>query len=78
MPEEMTVDPLYELNCWRAKIQTVSEFQRVINDEKSKDSYSSSAELQVARAYCSNLFLRFNGDVLIDSIARADSQSPHA
>ncbi|MFZ5589829.1 MAG: hypothetical protein ACOY4M_09385 [Pseudomonadota bacterium] len=67
LPGEMTVDPLYELDGWRVRIETVSEFKRLMNIESNRSSSFLKSEMQIAKRYCENFFLPFNHNVFTSS-----------
>lgn len=56
LPGEMTIDPLYELGTWRAKISCISEFQRAVYLDSNSLDYPSESSVEEARKYCEFLF----------------------
>lgn len=77
LPGEMTVDPLYELDGWRVKVETVSEFKRLMSIDNRSSSFSKS-ETQTAKIYCDNFFLPFDHKVLVDSIGNSEMVSRYS
>ena len=59
-PGEMTIDPLYELETWRAKISDVSGFQRVVYPDAVLPDYPSDSAVEEARKYCELLITPMN------------------
>ena len=69
LPGELTIDPLYDLGDWRAKVTTISDFQEVM-DSRDIDNTESNAQLtesktESAKKYCEDLFMPFNFNLLL-------------
>lgn len=63
---EMSIDPLYEINEWRVKVTTVSEFRDVMNvDANIRPCVS---EVENAKKYCEDFFVPFDAKALFSSI----------
>jgi hypothetical protein len=63
LPDEMTIDPLYELSDWRAVVGTVSEFQSITNGDSITTANYSESEKQRAIKYCKDFFLPIDAKV---------------
>ena len=68
LPEELSIDPLYELTYWRVNVTTVSDFQSVVNADDNLRLSKSKSELQSAIKYCECFFLPLNPKVLLDLV----------
>lgn len=68
LPDELTIDPLYELDVWRTKVASVSEFQRVIYPNVGACDGPSESDLDIARRYCELHFLPSDAGALISLI----------
>lgn len=68
LPNEISIDPLYEINGYRAQIGSVEEFLGAINNIQSTGTEHSEADIEVARKYCDDFYLPFDCRVLIDAI----------
>lgn len=66
LPGEMTLDPLYELTGWRAEVETVEEFRKVVSADRERGADFLKPERQSAEMYCQNFFLPFDSKVLAD------------
>jgi len=56
LPDEMTIDPLYELETWRVILSDISGFQRAVYQDTSSPDYPSDSAAGEARKYCESLF----------------------
>jgi hypothetical protein len=56
LPEEMSIDPLYELRAWRIAIETVEDFHRLITEHRCHPSAADVSEYRSAEDYCRNFF----------------------
>lgn len=65
LPGEMTIDPLYELNEWRATVKSVEDFKNMINDVN-EETRLYKQEREGAKKYCDNFFLPINHQIMID------------
>ena len=68
LPGEMTIDPLYELESWRVKVEFVMDFIHIVNTYDNKYSQSLKEDADTAKKYCENYFLPFDYKVLNKSI----------
>lgn len=68
LPDELTIDPLYELNDWRVSVASVSEFQRAILADIEVRNFPTELNIEHARMYCELLFTPFNVDTLEELI----------
>ena len=68
LPNEMTIDPLYELRDWRVNVSTISEFRSVFNSDNDSSLCISKSEAQTAIKYCENIFLPFDHKALLESL----------
>ena len=68
LPGEMTIDPLYELESWRVKVESVTDFIRIVCTYDKEYSPSLKDEADAAKKYCKNYFLPFDYKVLNKSI----------
>jgi hypothetical protein len=64
LPGEMTIDPLYELETWRAKISDVSGFERVVYPDAVLPDHPSDSAVEEARKYCELLFTPINAGAI--------------
>ncbi len=62
---ELTIDPLYELEVWRTKVASVSEFIQVIRSDVDACNGFTEADFDLARRYCESFFLPSDVGVLI-------------
>jgi hypothetical protein len=56
LPGELTIDPLYELEDWRATIATVDEFEQIIRPDVDKLDFPPESDVAQARTYCESFF----------------------
>lgn len=63
---EMTIDPLYELDGWRANVASVAEFRGICHDENSGD--QADFEVTAAVRYCEELFTPLDVEVVTSLI----------
>lgn len=68
LPDELTIDPLYELDRWRVRVASTLDFQHAITRGHSISNSSSIAEMQFAKKYCENFFLPLNFRTVSDVI----------
>lgn len=61
---EMTIDPLYALNDWRAVVSTVHDFRGVISARMEADEMRSKSTITEAMQYCESLFTPLDVDVM--------------
>ena len=67
---EMTIDPLYELDGWRVRVESVKDFIQVV-DVKSKDYLNSlKKEAHIAKKYCDEYFLPLDYKILKQMIIK--------
>lgn len=60
LPDELTIDPLYELEAWRVSVASIYEFQRAILTDVETGNAQSGADFEQARRYCEAFFTPFN------------------
>ena len=63
LPGELTIDPLYDINGWRVKVATISDFQHVMNNPDANSQLIES-EMRSAKKYCEDFFMPFNFNLL--------------
>ena len=57
LPGEMTIDPLYDIEGWRVKLDNILDFQRVLEKDFITSVAISSSEMQSTKRYCEEFFL---------------------
>lgn len=72
-PEEMTIDPLYQLAAWRVEIESVDEFVRVVDCDRAGSADAS--EKSIAKEYCRGFYTPFDVSALLGEIDRSDERS---
>jgi hypothetical protein len=68
LPDEMTIDPLYELKVWRINVKTIEDFHFVIRHDQDRLLKDSESEFRLAEGYCSDLFKSLNPSALESAI----------
>lgn len=69
-PNEMTIDPLYELENWRIKINSEQDFKKQMEkDSLDKFHFVKDKEQAKAIEYCKGLFTPIDSSVLIPALA---------
>jgi len=68
LPDEMTIDPLYELKGWRTYVKTIEDFRRVIRRDQDRLVADSESEFRFAEGYCSDFFKSLNPSALESAI----------
>ena len=74
---EMTIDPLYELNAFRAVVTTVSEFKKVTDIDINRGLRIPESEKDEAKEYCEGFYLPFDSSVLLNQFG-ARRRTEHA
>jgi hypothetical protein len=64
LPEELTIDPLYELKGWRTSVKTIADFIRVIRYDQDRLLIDSESEFRFAEGYCRDFFKSLNSGAL--------------
>jgi hypothetical protein len=64
LPEELTIDPLYELKGWRTSVKTIADFIRVIRYNQNRLLIDSESEYRFAEGYSRDFFKFLNPDAL--------------
>jgi hypothetical protein len=64
LPGEMTIDPLYDVEDWRVKVTTISDFQRVIDNDIGSNMKQVGSVMQPVKKYCENFFVPFDFNLL--------------
>ncbi len=59
-PDELTIDPLYELDILRVSVKSVSEFHRAILPNLETSNVQLESDFEQARKYCETFFTPFN------------------
>jgi hypothetical protein len=57
LADELSIDPLHELNTFRVTIESPEDFLRIINSDLNDDRNSEEKEFKVAYDYCRRYFL---------------------
>lgn len=70
LPGELTIDPLYDIEGWRVKVATISDFQHVMNNSRFYYDADSNAqliesEMRSAKKYCEDFFMPFNSSLFL-------------
>jgi hypothetical protein len=60
LPDELTIDPLYELNAWRVSVASVSEFQRATLPDLKTPNTQLGSDFEQARRYCEAFYTPLN------------------
>ncbi len=60
LPDELTIDPLYELDILRVSVKSVSEFHRAILPNLEISNVQLESDFEQARKYCESFFTPFN------------------
>jgi len=60
LPEELTVDPLFELDVWRKTLKSVEEFRNIIRSEGTMRSQDEESSHREAVRYCREFFTPLN------------------
>ena len=71
LPDELSIDPLYELEGWRINITNIAEFQRVIVEDSETTDCPQQSDISRAKRYCESLFTPFNVDAMTALIPEA-------
>ena len=66
--DEMTIDPLYELENWKIKVTTSQEFQNGIASKMDLIKNNFNKNEGYIKKYCESFFLPFNSQVVIDTL----------
>lgn len=64
LPEELTIDPLYELKGWRTSVKTIADFHRVIRCDQDRLLMDSEPEFRSTEGYCKDFFKSLSLDAL--------------
>ena len=64
LPDEMTIDPLYELKSWRTYIKTIEDFHCVIRRDQDRPLKDRKSEFRFAEGYCRDFFKSLNSGAL--------------
>lgn len=67
LQKEMTIDPLYELEGWRANVATVTEFADIIQ-RRVPDATVDPLDVEAAKKYAENFFVPLNPKALCGSV----------
>jgi hypothetical protein len=62
LPQEMTIDPLYEIDAWKPNITDVTSFRKVVEANLTENDFN---EMRKMLDYCTNFFLKFKSDQLL-------------
>ena len=70
LPGELTIDPLYEVEGWRAKVATILDLENLINntgryDDAEFKTQLIESEMWMAKKYCEDFFMPFNVNTLL-------------
>jgi len=68
VPNEMTIDPLYEIDKWKLQVSTIFEFKNMINSQNELNKNILQNNKDILKDYCDNFFLPFNPQILPSSI----------
>ena len=60
LPDELTIDPLYELNAWRVSVASISEFQRATLPDLKTPNTQLGSDFEQARRYCEAFYTPLN------------------
>ena len=64
LQDELTIDPLYELEDWRISVASTSELQQIIFADIKISRFPPDLEIERARRYCESLFTPFDVSAL--------------
>lgn len=64
LQDELTIDPLYELQDWRISVASTSELQQIIFADIKISRFPPEEEIKHARGYCESLFTPFDVSAL--------------
>ena len=64
----MTIDPLYELEQWRAEVENISEFSQVVHQGYMDSDSTTLKDLESAQRYCKAYFTPPDVGVLAELI----------
>ena len=64
LQDELTIDPLYELEDWRISVASTSELQQIIFADIKINRFPPDLEIERARRYCESLFTPFDVSAL--------------
>ncbi|MCX5847526.1 MAG: hypothetical protein NTW12_14425 [Deltaproteobacteria bacterium] len=70
LADELSIDPLHELNTFRVTIESPEDFLRIINVDLNDDRNSQAKEFKVAYDYCRRYFLPWDVTVLANILSR--------
>jgi hypothetical protein len=71
LKEELTIDPLYELDKYREIVSSISDFQHIIESDNNNMKFSSSeANLLSTINYCKNFFMPFDLQLILNIISK--------
>jgi len=73
--DEMTMDPLYDLNIWKKKVGSVAEFKLVLEEKNEFETAISMREAQIAKEYCDQFYMPFDHTLLIRLLQNLDAKS---
>ena len=76
LPEELLIDPLYELEVWRTKVKNISELQQTICQTVNTIEDLSESDLEVAQRYCMSFYLPPDVRVLTGLLTENFSNAP--
>lgn len=62
---EMTIDPLYELEIWKTIVRTIEDFKKIIVKDIEKGQHKSKSDLADAQKYCESFYLPFDSSRLV-------------
>ncbi len=75
LPGEMTIDPLYELDVWRSRIKSVSDFNQTIQVDSDCSCGLLDPDLKLAQEYCNEFYTPANVHALIKLLPNIDRVS---
>lgn len=70
LPDEMTVDPLYELQNWRVTVRSIPEFEDLLRADVRAPAPAADPAKRTAEAYCDDFFVPFDYRAMIAAIGR--------
>ena len=65
LPDELSIDPLYNLDKWKITIRAASELAVAINKDKQSNNDDLIREYALGREYCSKYFQKIDAEVLL-------------
>lgn len=75
LPNELTIDPLYELGKWRSIIANVHDFQIALWRDQTGQDKDLKQHLTLAQKYCASFFRPFRTDALTSLLTHNSSHS---